>query len=158
MKFKCLPLNSWQKPRDNDFSRRSFDNCIKYGYEECSPVVGRDGQYYNHITKVYWFETKGKAYTNSKNSKADTQFLWEVKAHNTRVLSTKEKKAFREIINKTANKALRNQLTEYLYESTNAELVQGMGDPKQRLGNFKAIKGTRQRIAEFKKEKEIKKC
>ena len=132
-RYKVLPADRWMLNPNHWM----FEDTIKY-YEEIEPVFNRVGQYYDRETKTWWFESGGQAWTDPKGSRNKNahQFLWELAAYNSTVLSNADKENLRRIISSTTSRKLRRQLKQMIYDSDNAELLHFGGTLKSRLDNF----------------------
>lgn len=130
-----------------------FEDTIHY-YKEIAPVFNRNGQYYDRLTKFWWFEHSGRAWTDmeNKSNKSAYQFCWTMSAFNATILSFQEKDDLRRIINTTTSRKLRRQLQQMIHDSSNAELVYFGGNIDSRKSMLRA----RKRFEEFRNERKLK--
>lgn len=77
MTLKVLPLEYWMEHDSN--------------FPEITPVLNRDGYFYETVSKRCWFELGGKAFDLERN----TQFLFELELLNHKPLSVEEVNAFK---------------------------------------------------------------
>lgn len=118
-----MTLERWMH-LDNERYRRCID---QKRLTEITPIIGRNGQYYRRHTKMWWFESNGKAYTG-----APYVFLLKFKAHMTVIYSKKELDALGIIAN-GSNKALAAQCNHEIGESIHAMRMRRFGIDRTRL-------------------------
>lgn len=94
MKLKILPLELEMEYSEYRYrSREQWIEELSEWSTPISPVIGRDGYYYDRSNKRCWFEVEGYAFKANPD-----QFLLELEMQNHKPLSDKEAEAARYLI------------------------------------------------------------
>ena len=97
-----LPLQSWMIYYVDEEGGREENR-----YPPYQPIMHRDGWFWDRIAKREWYEYRGHAFLISNDGQ---QFRYEIGLANTRVLSDREVRAYREILRTGPPKAIRAEI------------------------------------------------
>lgn len=122
-RYKVLRCDFWMRWDDEDDFREEMPEM-----REITPVFNRNGQYYDRLTKSWWFEVNGKAFTDDSQGGGRSQMLWTIEAMSGTILSTSEKDDIRRVMTRTRDSAVRKSLFNVLLKSDYAEIVTQMGE------------------------------
>ncbi len=78
--------------------------------KEIPPILHRDGWYYNRRTKLEWYEYRGQAFL----PRGSGDFLYELGLLNAKVLTARELRAYKELLNLKPPKPMREQIIKLL--------------------------------------------
>lgn len=101
----CLPLQFYMKFYvDTERGQKENDLLI------ISPILGKQGWFYDRISKKEWYEYKGQAFLLGDGK----QFVYELSIANTKLLSQQEVKAYRAVLHNNPPKKLKRLITSIL--------------------------------------------
>lgn len=136
-------------PTKSDISVLNLQFWMKYWTEEESgiqerkscdhvssilPIFNRDGWYYNRKTKLEWYEYKGEAFLIKHQ-----MFSYTLSTFNAKVLTTREVKAYREMINLNPPKHIKSAISKILYEDSNNKSLREIRLNSYRIRRYYAI-------------------
>jgi hypothetical protein len=104
--ISVMPLQFWMRYY-SDAPEGREENDLK----RITPIVNRDGWYFDRSTGVEWYEYKGEAFL--PRGKAD-MFKYHLQLLDAQVLTAREVAAYREMLRLRPKKAIRDSISEVL--------------------------------------------
>ncbi len=148
-KLFVLPLDHWMLSNDDfDFHHDGYHK-ISPGSEYEKYKLNRNGQYYRRDIKFWWFEINGEMYTKFEdNGRQIEYFLYHLRTYDREILTSKEVEAFKIIIGKTTDSAVKKVLQKKLYEHDDAFQLRRSSREAGKFGLR-----LRRRMSTYKKQK-----
>lgn len=125
--ISVLPLKSWMTYYVDD-----EDGIRENTLPPITPIVNRDGWYYDRKRKLEWYEYKGKAFIPRGNP---SQFIYCLKLANAKVLTRREIEAYREMLRLPPPRAIRLALQDILRTDSEIKRLREI-----RLGGLRAYR------------------
>jgi hypothetical protein len=101
----CLPLQYYMKSFvDTERGQKENDLLV------IAPILGKEGWFYDRISKKEWYEYKGQAFFLGDGK----QFIHELSIANTKLLSQQEVKAYSAVLHNNPPKKLKRLITSIL--------------------------------------------
>jgi hypothetical protein len=140
--ISVLPLQGWMRYySDSPYGRQEND------LKEIAPILHRDGWYYNRRTKLEWYEYRGQAFLPRDNK----QFVYELGLLNAKVLTARELRAYKELLNLKPPKPMRDQINKLLQVNKEIRHLRMIGlngfRVRERFNKFKGAISETKRIA-----------